>query len=789
MPFVYPTLLFGLALVAAPLIIHLINLASRRRVRWAAMDFLLKSHRKQRHWIWLRQLLLLLARMAIVALAVLMVARWTAAPSWISLLSRQVTHFYVVLDDSYSMGERIQGRTAFEEAKRAIASVANRATESNGAVLFTLALTSRSGQPNSGTDSSIRSERKEASGETRQDESTAWTIFASRTVDESFSRDLSERLSRLEPSATDLSPIGSCERLGQILGSASQESKKVIVISDFRKKDLEQASRMRDAIQSIESHGAEVTFIDCATRSAAENIGIVDISPAGQTRAVGVPLFVHFKVKNFGSKAVRHVEAQIRLETYPEPPQGFAPTPSAPTEETLPSVFLEEIQPNETITQRVQVSFTAPGKHAVRVTLPDDALPADNQRWCVIDCPDVERVLMVDGSVDEKASFYLGAALRPLEQSGTGILPEKKRAEELSGMTESALANYSAIYLCDVRRIDDESLKKLRKYVESGGGVCFFLGPQVAASSYNERFYRNGEGIFPAQLGDPLDMADLPQGSGSEGDLTVEPHPVFDFFRGESQTLLAGIRVRQFFSVVRANGSNDSTSPTWTPLAWTRQRNPLVIEKSIGRGTSIAFLTTASTEWNDWAKEPSFVVMALKLHAYLSSSARRERMLVVGDSVVEPLSRTRFRPTASCFIPAMDSKVKQEIKLRASDTRDPEQMLVELLGHVSDSAIGHIPRAGIYELFTTTLDNETKVNRFAMNHAPIEGSLAHSTPEELTARLSPATFRYETSESLSNSDSYARGARTMFLAGLLLVLLLVEQTLAYWLSYHPSALA
>ena len=38
-----------------------------RRVQWAAMEFLLKSYKKHRKWVWLKQLLLLLLRMALSA--------------------------------------------------------------------------------------------------------------------------------------------------------------------------------------------------------------------------------------------------------------------------------------------------------------------------------------------------------------------------------------------------------------------------------------------------------------------------------------------------------------------------------------------------------------------------------------------------------------------------------------------------------------------------------------------------------------------------------------------------
>ena len=58
--FVHTALLWGLPVVGVPVLIHLINMLRHRRVRWAAMEFLLRSHKKNRTWVTLKQLLLLL---------------------------------------------------------------------------------------------------------------------------------------------------------------------------------------------------------------------------------------------------------------------------------------------------------------------------------------------------------------------------------------------------------------------------------------------------------------------------------------------------------------------------------------------------------------------------------------------------------------------------------------------------------------------------------------------------------------------------------------------------------
>ena len=57
----------GACLIAAPIIIHLINRMRYKRVRFAAMEFLLASQQRNRRRLLLEQLLLLLLRILIVA--------------------------------------------------------------------------------------------------------------------------------------------------------------------------------------------------------------------------------------------------------------------------------------------------------------------------------------------------------------------------------------------------------------------------------------------------------------------------------------------------------------------------------------------------------------------------------------------------------------------------------------------------------------------------------------------------------------------------------------------------
>ena len=98
--------LAGTALVASPIIIHLINRLRYRRVRFAAMEFLLASQQRNRKRVLLEQLILLLLRILLVLGLLLLIARLILDPSQLSVFRGARSHHLVLLDDSGSMRDR-----------------------------------------------------------------------------------------------------------------------------------------------------------------------------------------------------------------------------------------------------------------------------------------------------------------------------------------------------------------------------------------------------------------------------------------------------------------------------------------------------------------------------------------------------------------------------------------------------------------------------------------------------------------------------------------------------------
>ena len=92
-------------LVSSPIIIHLINRMRFRRVRWAAMEFLLKAQKRMRRKMILEQLILLLLRCLLVFLVGLLFGRFLGFDPSQGKETRPTVHV-VILDDTPSMADR-----------------------------------------------------------------------------------------------------------------------------------------------------------------------------------------------------------------------------------------------------------------------------------------------------------------------------------------------------------------------------------------------------------------------------------------------------------------------------------------------------------------------------------------------------------------------------------------------------------------------------------------------------------------------------------------------------------
>ena len=454
--FVHPVLLWGLLAAAAPVLIHLINMLRHRRVEWAAMEFLLFSQRKHRTWILLKQLLLLLLRIGVVAAAAIMVAQPVLRSQWGSLLGNVQTHHILLLDDSFSMSDHWGDASAFARAKAAIERVGAAAARQTQPQTATLLRFSQAARPGARREPDLIRKR----------------------VDAEFVSALAEKLKSIDVSQTAAEPAPALEALDRLLGEAGGERRIVYLISDFRARQWDEPTDLKQRLARLSAADVELRLIDCVN-AARPNLAIVSLEPVEGIQAAGVPWLMGVRVRNFGATPAKDVPVLLVED-------GRA----------RPALRIAEIPPGRAVQERFPVFFPLAGQHRIAARLESDAVAADNFRFAVVDLPADVPVLLVDGDPAAGDAYYLSKALASGE-APTGIRP---RIETPRFLADKPLDRFQAINVANVDRLDQSAIRALERYVAEGGGVAFFLGPRCDSRFINESLYRRGEGLFPLPL-------------------------------------------------------------------------------------------------------------------------------------------------------------------------------------------------------------------------------------------------------------------------------------------------
>jgi hypothetical protein len=738
--FVHPEFVIpGAMLLAAPIIIHFINRMRFRRVKWAAMEFLLASQQRNRRRLLLEQLLLLLLRLLVVAALVMLVARPLVDPERFSLFQGQKTHHLVLLDDSGSMRDRAGDVAAFDAALDVVRKIAAEGERKPDTQTLTLLLLSNPAQP----------------------------LYTEENLNREFVARLEGGLKGLRCSHRALDLAAGIEAARKTLAELEGAARNFHLISDFREIDWDQDTPLAEALAAMDRDKVTVNLVKTVAESH-PNLGITDLSGTIDVAAVNVPLRLALTVRNYGTESARDVRLTVLVDGQ-----------KRPATETI-----DRIDAGKERTIEFDEQFAKTGPHDVQVSLPADALEQDNVRFLSIKVPDANPVLIVDGGSGESEGFYLYDALGA-DTKKTGFAPTNGRIDTLR---RDPLERFQSIFLLNISELPPDAIKALDDYVRAGGGLAWYLGPLVRTAFYNDKLYKDGEGLFPARLGG---MADLfVDETNPAPDMQVAPHMIFDVYQGSGQELLNYAKVTRYFSVAR----------DWIPpdgvqvIASLRNRAPLVIEHRLGKGKIVAFLTACGTAWTNWPRVPeTFVPVQLQLAAYLAQGRQALNLKTVGEPLVISLEAAAYSPQVE-ILPPDGSRVPLTVGIRQSGERPGADSAVdgspreETAKIMYEDAYKATDQPGVYALRARRQDGGEETRRFAYNVSGSESHLKLETTEGIRKRLGPemgGQIQEVGDFNWVHGEESTREIHDYVLMALLIILL-AEQAMALRLSYHPK---
>lgn len=512
------TIIAGSALVLTPIIIHLINRIRFRRVKWAAMEFLLKAQKRMRRRKILEQLILLFLRCFLVFLAGVLFARYIGGCGGGEAKETRPTTHVVILDDTPSMADKWRredggGETdAFDAGKRLVVEkLMPAAAEAQTNQSLHLLRLSELDNPFPAGVKKAKQDGVEKDTPRNMDE-----IRAAAKVNAEGIAEMESYLRTLRPSNVRKSLVDGLRKAKELLDQRAEgnNARMIHIVSDLRAADwAAEGPAISELLKEYKESGIAVHLIDVGNPARkpdrkspqfSDNVSIVELKPRNRVVSVNQQTDLEVRVKNYGSTDLKDVGVAFYLNG-----QG----------NIITSIQIPTLPANQERTQTVTVTFTQTGTTdkplerfnlitAVLSTPELGGLVIDNARHTVVEVRDALKVLIVDGRTVENGvdlrqkpegdSYFLRTLFLTKAQELGNISVEQAEAKDLGTID---LRPYSAVYLMNVPTISEPGVKNIERYVSAGGGVGVFLGPNVKSDEYNSRCYRGTTGFFPVQLG------------------------------------------------------------------------------------------------------------------------------------------------------------------------------------------------------------------------------------------------------------------------------------------------
>jgi hypothetical protein len=727
--------LAGTALVAAPIIIHLINRLRYRRVQFAAMEFLLQSQQRNRRRILIEQILLLLLRILIVLAIVALISRLVIDPSEMSLFQGARSHHVVLLDDSGSMREQIGEESAFESSIAVVRRLVSEGSRRPGTQKFTMLSLSNPDQP----------------------------LFTQREVDENFLAELETRLEGLRCSHQSLSLQSGLEGARNVLLEDKATIRHLHVISDFREADWQEQQSIGRIVKELDSAGVTLNLVKTVGQRN-QNLGITELTGHLQIASAGVPVRFSVTVQNFGDQVASRVGVAIFQDG-----------------QKLPlAVNFDKIEAGVEVQQEFDLTFDAPGRHQIELRLSPDPLTSDNARHLAVDVAPVNRVLIIEGNPASDEGEYLADALA----ADPGITGYSPQIDTVDFLRRRSLEGFQSVFMLNVADMPADALAPLEAFVRDGGGLAWFLGDEIRPAFYLGELYQEGKGLFPVRIGLIANQAST-FADDSGPDTEFEDHSIFQVFQGQDNPFTALMRVNQFFPVAEDWERDDQRrGDNVRTLARLTNRQPLIFESKFGAGEVFICLTSCGPVWNNWARLPGYPPMMLDLDKHIAKKDRVLERRAVGEPIRLSLDPAEFLDEVEIVGPEQDGERTTRLKAAPTQSGSSDTSTAPTALRLT-AAFRDTDAPGVYRVRLID-QSQTTVERWITFNVPTdeselelaENKLIHKQLGDVEVQIQePGTFSWIAGREAGQEVRF-------WLLVILIVAAFCEQILAYRLSYH-----
>ncbi|MGD0039248.1 MAG: BatA domain-containing protein [Isosphaeraceae bacterium] len=490
----------GAALAALPVILHLFMRQTPKHVIFPALRLVRERQKRSKKRLRVKNWLLLLARMAVLALMALALAR-PRLYSQMPLGDQSVpTALGLVFDTSLSMSYKEKDKTRLDEAKERALAILDQIPDSS--LVF----------PVNSADPVAPYGLTPAAARQWIDNLTIRPV----------NRPLNSAMGQVYPKVVE------CDR----------PRHEVYVLTDLARSSWnpEQPAEGLDRVAKAKTTpgGKIATFILRLGSHEVNDVAIDAAAPAKNFVTQGESVEIKGQVRAQGAKPASRV-VEFYLDGVKK---GEKPV---------------EIPPGG----QVEVSFATPTRlpegevhrGELRLGGTPDPLEFNDKRYFTFKVRPAYKVLLISDQPGDADFVAFALDPDPSPSASSGFQIDRVRPKELLAQYRDTLKDYAAVFVLNVEAFEDEdSWGLLNAYVHEGGGLVFGLGDRCNPDNYNGP---TASQILPAQL-EPNRPSKGETTFGKVADVT---HPLFQRYAAEIDPQLALVPVYRYWSVKPPEGS------------------------------------------------------------------------------------------------------------------------------------------------------------------------------------------------------------------------------------------
>jgi len=556
MTFLNPMMLWGLAAVSIPILIHIFNLRRTKKIEFSTLMFLKEIQQSKYKKIKLKQLLILLCRILMIIFLVMAFAQ-PFEPGYLGKPGEKVpSSVLILLDDSFSMQARDQQGQYFETAKKKAVELLDLLSDEDE-IYF--AAISGIGQDNIKPYLGNREALKDSV-------KNAGISYIRKTLNEVISWG------------------------AYIAESFSKANKEIYLITDAQRTfvtgaPLESSFRVSDQIH--------FSVIDIGNRTG-NNISLDTVNVITKIFERNKDVRVKCVVTNRNNFNVSGKSVLLSFGNHREEKIVDIPSNSSVDVEFK---FRPEIN-----------GFQGGVVEIAQNEISDDEIGRDNKRYFAFYVPEKVRVLLLSPAPAD--GEFLKLALDSYEDVIRGDEAGNARffnIKEVSEIISENLSTYDVVVILNETRLTDSESERIKEYLMNGGGVIIFPGSKQDPGDYNRFLYKLELPQITGTFGDV---------SGEQiykFDRIDFEHPVFEGIYKEitdtRKNLLQESPGIKF-------GWNLISQKNSVPVIVLNNERNFLVEYSFGTGKILLYAVPPDMSWSDFAAASLFSPLMVRSILY-----------------------------------------------------------------------------------------------------------------------------------------------------------------------------